>query len=428
MDLNELPHSKEAEEAVIGSVLINPDAINLVDLTPDEFKDDRYHFIWAGFQSLVAQGLPIDFLTITEELKRQNTLEEIGGPAFLTVTLNRVPTALHIEAYARQVKDGAYRRELLIQAEVLAKMAYDESRPADPTGIANVLYKGLIVDDGTKSIRDILYPAGSYLEEIQTRKDTILSPWKEFNEISGGIYKRQTSLIAGMPGLGKSVFVGQYGLYAAEQGSRVSFYITEMDNEAMILRWASDRSGITTLKIKDDDLISMERDHLTETFEYIMSLGIRMTDSTSMSSAKIGADLAKYPADLVVVDSIGQLVEKDEKKWDRVETSSMNLKRIAKDMDCAVLAVATVVKDGSIRGTQEVQHICDYWYSLERLGGADDPDHDNYWKRRIFPSKQRHGGNKKYAELAMAENLPRLYAVGEIYEIRKEGIEERYHA
>lgn len=420
MDLNEhkvpVPYSREAEEAVIGSVLINPDAINLVSLVPEDFYLHRFRFVWEAFQSLIKQGLPIDFLTASEELDRRGTLEEIGGPAYLTGLISSVPTALNIEAYAKQVKDGAYRRKLIEDANALAKMAFDESKPADPTAIASGLHDGLVVDDGTKTIKDILWPAEDYLDELQARKDTILSPWGEFNRISGGIYKRQTSLIAGMPGLGKSVFVGQYGLYAAENGSRVSFYITEMDNEDMILRWASDRSGIKTQKIKDDDLIPMERDHLTETFEHIMSLQIRMTDSTSMSSAKIGADLAKHPADLVVVDSIGQLLERDEKKWDRVETSSMNLKRIAKDMDCAILAVATVVKDGSIRGTQEVQHICDYWYSLERPGGADDPDHDNYWKRKIFPSKQRHGGNKKYAELAMAENLPRLYVVGEIIE------------
>lgn len=413
-----VPHNRMAEEALIGSVLINPTKYRMISLKPGDFYIHRNMWIWEAFGNLPA----IDFITVTNELEKMGRLEEIGGPAYLTELINNTPSALHADEYAKKVRDTAERRDQIGVANQIAKQAYDESKPMNISGIVKSLTENIRVDGGTIEIKEILDKPEDYLANIQQRKDCILSPWEKFNAMAGGIYKRQTTLIAGGPDLGKSVFVGKYGLYAASQNFQVDIYEIEMDEEDLILRWVSDLSGIPTAKLKTNDLTMSERSLAMEKFDYIKSLKIRISDGTHWNSMSIRADLTRKsyrnPPDLVIVDSVGQLRELDNKKWDRVETAVFNLKHLAKELNCSMLLIATIVKDGSIRGTKEVEHICDYWYSFERPAGAEYPESLDYWVRNIYPGKKRHGGKQLYCKLKMAEDLPRLYVPGEVYETK----------
>ncbi len=121
-----VPHSREAEEAVIGAILINPEAYYDVAqfLVGDDFYIHRHRWIWDAFTRLQEQRTPIDFLTVTEELDQMGQLGEVGGPAYLTVLVNNVPTSLHAEAYGHVVEETAVRRRMLDAANQIAKMAY----------------------------------------------------------------------------------------------------------------------------------------------------------------------------------------------------------------------------------------------------------------------------------------------------------------
>ncbi len=191
----------------------------------------------------------------------------------------------------------------------------------------------------------------------------------------------------------------------------VTNYYKRRRIESNILRWVSDETGISTRRIKEEKLTLTEKTNVDNAMQFIKGLKIRMTDSTRMSSAKIGADLIKHPADMVVVDSIGQLNEADEKKWDKVETSSLNLKRIAQNQNCAIISVATLTKNETIRGTKEVAYICDYWYKIMRPVGATEPESLDWYVRKIYAGKQRHGGSTGFAKLEMHQTLPRLMEV-----------------
>lgn len=131
-----VPHSREAEEAVIGAILINPEAYYDVAqfLVGDDFYIHRHRWIWDAFTRLQEQRTPIDFLTVTEELDQMGQLGEVGGPAYLTVLVNNVPTSLHAEAYGHVVEETAVRRRMLDAANQIAKMAYKED-----TGIDEVM-------------------------------------------------------------------------------------------------------------------------------------------------------------------------------------------------------------------------------------------------------------------------------------------------
>jgi len=410
MDTLELPSNVEAEEAVIGSVFINPGRFRTIVLSPDDFMIHKYGFIWSAFCNLAVSNLPIDIMTVADQLDKVGLLEEVGGQAYLMSFMNKAPTSMNIDAYAEMVKDASYRRETINLGTGLVKDAYDMSKPLDVSGVASRLRQDVPVRNGAIPVSEVIGDVNEYLNNLQSADDDILSPWKEFNSLSygAGISKRQVALIYGKRGTGKSVMAGQYGKYVAEQGKRVSMYLTEMDNESQILRWIAEITSLQTYNIKHRIFQPGQEQQVMIAFQHISGLPIRITDSKRMSSAMIGADLLKHPADFVVVDSIGRLQEKDEKKWDRVETSAGNLQISAQESNCGILCVATIVKDGSIRGTEETAHIVDYAYSIEEPEGVNNTESLNYRTRRIYPEKQRHGGNREYAQLRMAQDVPRL--------------------
>src|SRR5512137_1765938 len=123
-----IPHNREAEEAVVGAVLINPEAYyDLAQfLQPDDFYIHRHRWIWEAFNRLHEKRTPLDFLTVTEELQSAGQLAEIGGPAYLTALLNQVPTSLHAETYGRMVEADSIRRRMLTAANQIANLAYNE--------------------------------------------------------------------------------------------------------------------------------------------------------------------------------------------------------------------------------------------------------------------------------------------------------------
>src|SRR5512140_3706129 len=128
-----VPHSREAEEAVVGAVLINPEVYYDVAqfLQGDDFYIHRHRWIWEAFASLHEQRIPVDLLTVGEELDRKGQLSEIGGPAYLTTLVNQVPTSLNAESYGHIVESHSIRRKMLTSANFIASLAYNEDSTVD---------------------------------------------------------------------------------------------------------------------------------------------------------------------------------------------------------------------------------------------------------------------------------------------------------
>jgi replicative DNA helicase len=140
-----LPYSREAEEAVIGAVLINPEAYHEVAafLRAEDFFIHRHRFIWEAIIRLHERRSPVDFLTISTELERMGRLAEVGGPAYLTSLINFTPTSLHAEAYSHIIEQAAIRRRLLEAAHQVVKLAYQEDAALD-TRISTLSFPSLL--------------------------------------------------------------------------------------------------------------------------------------------------------------------------------------------------------------------------------------------------------------------------------------------
>src|SRR4026207_878532 len=123
-----VPHNREAEEAVVGAVFINPEVYYDVAqfLSADDFYIHRHRWVWDAFTSLHEQRIPVDLLTVSDELDRRGQLNEIGGPAYLTSLVNQVPSSLNAESYGRIVEGYAVRRKMINAANQIASIAYNE--------------------------------------------------------------------------------------------------------------------------------------------------------------------------------------------------------------------------------------------------------------------------------------------------------------
>ena len=130
-----IPHNVEAEEAVLGSLLIDPEALFRVTpfLKGEDFYIQKNAWIYEAILALHEQRKPIDFVTLCDELERREQLDEVGGAAYVTRLINAVPSAIHVEAYGHIVEQSAIRRRLISAASQIAQLAYQEEEDIDQT-------------------------------------------------------------------------------------------------------------------------------------------------------------------------------------------------------------------------------------------------------------------------------------------------------
>lgn len=162
------PHSRESEEAVLGSILINPDIYNDLAqfLRADDFYIHRFRWIWESFTRLKEAGTPVDTLTVSEDLDRQGRLSEVGGAAYLTALFNQVPTTLNAVHYGRIVKTASARRKMLTAANSFATDAYNEGESV-PAILAKLARQ--------------LEPINYEVQEMEEGGDGKYSTWADIN-------------------------------------------------------------------------------------------------------------------------------------------------------------------------------------------------------------------------------------------------------
>ena len=224
-----VPQSREAEEAVIGAVLINPDAYYDVAqfLQANDFYIHRHKWIWEVFNRLHERRTPIDLLTVSEELDQLNQLAEVGGPAYLTALINNVPTSLHAEAYGRIVEETSIRRRMLTAANEIAKLAYQQENSIE--SVMDEAEKSVFGVSERRMTRD-LQTIQQVLSDYYDRIDQLASRGDEFygvptgfidlDKLLSGLQPSDLLIVAGRPGMGKTAFMLSVAKNAAQTFTR----------------------------------------------------------------------------------------------------------------------------------------------------------------------------------------------------------------
>src|SRR5574340_1168974 len=366
-----LPHNRESEEAVVGAVLINPEVYYDVAqfLQADDFYIHRHRWIWEAFTSLHEQRVPIDLLTLTEELERKGQLEEIGGRAFLTTLVNQVPSSLNAAAYAHIVEGHAVRRRMITAANSIAAVAYNEDLQIDTVmdeaekAVFNVSERRLRHD--VQPIRDVLRDYYDRIDEAARRGEEILgvpTGFLDLDKLLRGLQPSDLLIIAGRPGQGKTGFLLSVAKNAAlAHKKHVAVFSLEMSNSQVAERLISQQTGIVSQNLRTGNLDENGFGLLAEAVEKLSETQIFLDDTPAITPIQLRTICRRlhleHRLDLIIVDYL-QLMTGDTRTDNRVQEVSYisrNLKVLARELNVPVLAAAQLSRAIEQRADKEPQ-------------------------------------------------------------------------
>jgi replicative DNA helicase len=366
-----VPNSREAEEAVIGSVLINPEAYYDVAqfLQADDFYIHRHRWIWETFTRLHERRVPIDLLTVSEELDQLGQLAEVGGAAYLAGLISNVPTSLHAEAYGRLVEETSIRRRMLTAANDIAKLAYQEGITIDTImDDAEKAVFGVSERRTTRDLKTIQQVLSDYydrIDELAGRDDEIRgvpTGFIDLDRLLGGLQPSDLLIIAGRPGSGKTAFMLSAAKNAAQRYKKhVAIFSLEMSNEQLVQRLISQETGIDSQRLRTGKLEEEEWPIFTHAIEVLSDTRVFLDDTPSLTPLQLRTKCRRldmeYKLDLILVDYL-QLMSsglRSENRVQEVSYISRNMKVLARELNVPVLAAAQLSRAIEQRADKEPQ-------------------------------------------------------------------------
>ncbi|MBN2044049.1 MAG: replicative DNA helicase [Anaerolineales bacterium] len=351
-----VPHSREAEEAVIGAILINPDAYyDVIEfLQAEDFYLHKHRWIFEAFNRLHEQRTPVDLLTVTEELDQMGYLGEIGGSAYLTALIANVPTALHATAYGHLVENTALRRRMIEAANDIVKTAYKDDITIE-TAI-NAAEKA-VFSVSERRLSSDLQPIKKVLSDYFDRVGDLASRdaetygvptnFRDLDNLLGGLQPSDLLIIAGRPGQGKTSFMLSIAKNAARLANKhIAIFSMEMSNEQLVQRLISQETGIDAQRLRLGKLHDDEWTLFAEAVDTLGRTRIFLDDTPSITPTQVRAKCRRlhleHRLDLVVIDYL-QLMQGDTRTENRVQEVSYisrNLKTLARELNVPVLAAA----------------------------------------------------------------------------------------
>ncbi|MBN1147496.1 MAG: replicative DNA helicase [Anaerolineales bacterium] len=369
--LHVVPHSREAEEAVIGAVLINPEAYFEVAqfLRADDFYIHRHRWIWETFIRLHERQTPIDFLTVSEELDQLGQLAEVGGPAYLTALINNVPTSLHAAAYGRIVEATSIRRRMLEAANDIAKLAYQQD-----SGIETVMDEaekavfGVSERRTTRDLQSIQQVLGDFydrMDQLAGRSEEIFgvpTGFADLDRLLGGMQPSDMLIVAGRPGSGKTAFMLSAAKNAAQiHKKHVAIFSLEMSNEQLVQRMIAQETGIDSQRLRTAKLTEDEWALLAHAIEVLSDTVIFLDDTPALTPLQLRTKCRRlhleFGLDLILVDYLQLMGSgmRSENRVQEVSYISRNIKILARELNVPVLAAAQLSRAVEQRADKEPQ-------------------------------------------------------------------------
>ncbi len=350
------PYSQEAEEAVLGAILINPVSYFGVAafLKADDFFILRHRYIWESMTRLHERGEPIDLVTLIQELKDLGHLLEIGGPAYLTQLSNSAPTSQHAEVYGRYVEAMATRRRLMATADQIKALALDQEITVDQV-IADS--EARLFDVTERKLNKELIPmhdaVNDYFDRIEylmNNKNVTLgvpSGFKDLDKLLGGFQKSDLLIFAGRPGMGKTSFMLSAALNMARLGARIAVFSMEMGVEQIVQRLVSMESAINTQNLRSGQLSQQEWARFVHAAANLSRLPIYIDDSAALNPLELRTKALRmareHGLDLIVVDYL-QLMNAggtyENNRVQEISYISRSVKELARELNVPLLSAA----------------------------------------------------------------------------------------
>lgn len=286
-----LPANTEAESAILGSLLIDPDAVQRVQsfLKAEHFYNERNGWIYQVIVDMAATGKPADFLTVTDALEARKQLEEVGGPAYVMDTINAVPTAIHAEYYAEIVVKLASDRQAIRLAQQIVEQAYQgQGRALDmASSLLQDARNGFAAAiDGPRFLDDVMDEVIQTAETMDKARRAgalvdIKLPWQDLTDIvTGGLLPADLMLVVGEPSVGKSAFVHQIADHAAQYRHGVLIFTTETRDSNFAARQLAPRAGVGSRDLLSGNLDESGWLRIVQNIDKVRRAGMMIDSNT----------------------------------------------------------------------------------------------------------------------------------------------------
>lgn len=351
-----VPQNIEAEQGVLGSILIDPEVYDLVSdsLKADDFYRDAHRIIYQSIVNLSAAGSSQDYLTVCDELERTDKLEDAGGSDYITNLIGVVPTSGNAEYYARIVARAAVNRKLAHAAGMIAQLAYSQD-PGSLEKSEQIIF-GLQSTSLTQSFTGMPEMVSGYLSELdylhEHRGTCVGVPtgYTDIDAVLGGLQKTDLILLGGRPGSGKTS-LGLCMAYntALQHGKKVAIFSLEMGKRQLMRRLMSMASKVDLMRLRSGWIADAEWETIMQKSGDLSQLPIWVNDTAGNPIASMRSQLRRLiqqqdGIDLVVVDYLGLIApdegKESENRVQEISKISGGLKRLAKEFDVPVLALS----------------------------------------------------------------------------------------
>ncbi len=351
-----VPYDLAAEEAVLGSLLLDRDAVIKIApfLRQEDFYREAHGWIYAAVLDLYARREPPDPVTLSSELERSGRLEQIGGYSYLVSLVNRTPTAVHIEYYGHIVETAAVLRRLISAGGEIAALGYSEDQP-----LAQVLDKAeqllFTVSQRTSSkefasIEQVLNEYYDRIEAIQHNPGSLVgvpTGFHDLDEVTGGLQRSDLVIMAARPGVGKTSLALGIAHNAAAKGNKVGVFSLEMSREQLVQRLLAVETGVDSQQLRLGYLTDEDWQHVSDAIGRLAQMPVYIDDSPGLTVLEVRSKARRLEAevgvDLLIIDYL-QLMQgtarKDGNRVQEVSEISRNLKMLARELNIPVIACA----------------------------------------------------------------------------------------
>lgn len=415
--LNVQPHSDDAEQSVLGSMLAQKSAVSkaIQWLTPDTFYKDAHAKIFSVMVQLFNEGEPIDTVSVMDLLKKNKELEKVGGAYYITGLVEAVPTAAHIERYIKIVMEKSILRRLITLSHTIAQEAYEDSQEIGD--ILDSVEKSIFnitqnqMKGGFKDIEGILKKTFDKIDALSQHKGNVIgvpTGLIDLDEKTSGFQEGDLVIVAGRPGMGKtSLALSMLRNAAVDHGVGVGMFSLEMSNDQLAMRLLCSEARVDNHLLRTGKLPKAHWQKLSVAAGPLSSAPIFLDDTPGLTVLELRAKARRLKAEhniqLIVVDYL-QLMSGPkgmESRQQEISTISRSLKGLAKELEIPVIALSQLSRAvenrmdkrpqlSDLRESGAIEQDADIVMFLYRPELYSEDEEDD-GKAQVIVAKQRNG-------------------------------------
>ena len=413
-----LPQSIEAEEAVLGAILVNPTSLGRIVelLKPESFYKPAHKVIYAAVLELFNKNEPIDIVTVSEHLRNKEELDTAGGRSYINDLALNVVTTANIEFYAKIIQEKEIKRALISAGSEIVAMSYENDDTSNVLDSAQKLIFNIAAQKDTSDlvgIQDLVVASYEQIEQRFNNKDDLVgvtTGFYDLDAITSGLQKSDLIILAARPSMGKTAFALNLAQNVAMKGKKgVAIFSLEMPKQQLVKRMLCAEAEVEANRVTSGNLQPRDWEKLVEAMTRLSEARIYIDDTSSITSIDIKAKCRRLMMEekelgLIVIDYL-QLMEGGGNPNDRnqqISAISRSLKGLARELDVPIIALSQLSRGvesrpdkrpmmSDLRDSGAIEQDADIVMFIYRDEYYNRDDVNNKGKAEVILAKHRNG-------------------------------------